>query len=55
MSENASVNLREMKELSQENMAESLGMSLAGYSKIERGVTAISLSHLLQIANELAT
>jgi transcriptional regulator with XRE-family HTH domain len=42
--------LRNFKNYSQENMAELLGMSLAGYSKIERGETDISVSKIEAIA-----
>ncbi len=38
------------KSLSQENMANELGLSTGAYSNIERGVTDISVSRLLEIA-----
>ena len=42
--------LRTLKELSQENVAEMLGISITAYSKIERGETDVQLSRLSQIA-----
>ena len=42
--------LRTLKELSQENVAEMLGISVTAYSKIERGETDVQLSRLNQIA-----
>lgn len=42
--------LREMQEKSQETMAEALKMSVAGYGKIERNETDVSISRLQQIA-----
>lgn len=45
--------LREMKGYSQEYMAEQVGMSQTGYSKIERDETDIAFSRLEQIANIL--
>jgi transcriptional regulator with XRE-family HTH domain len=42
--------LRTLKELSQENVAEMLGISITAYSKIERGETDVQLSRLNQIA-----
>ncbi|MCU0446624.1 MAG: helix-turn-helix domain-containing protein [Microscillaceae bacterium] len=44
---------RGLKGLSQENMADLLGMSLTGYAKIERGETDIAVSRLEQIAKVL--
>jgi transcriptional regulator with XRE-family HTH domain len=43
--------LRIQKSWSQEDVAHELGMSLPGYSKIERNKTDIPLSRLKQIAN----
>ncbi|MDP1614215.1 MAG: helix-turn-helix transcriptional regulator [Methylococcales bacterium] len=42
--------MRQMKELSQEEMAEQLGLSLNGYANIERGETDVQMSRLEQIA-----
>lgn len=41
---------RTLKNLSQENMADLLGLSLTGYAKIERGETDMTISRLEQIA-----
>lgn len=41
------------KNLSQQNMADELGITIAAYSNIERGVTDISVSRLTQIATIL--
>lgn len=43
--------LREIRQWSQEEMAEKLHMSLNGYAKIERGETKLTLDKLEQIAN----
>ncbi len=43
--------MRQVNQLTQEEMAEKLAMSTNGYSKIERGQTKISLDKLEQIAN----
>ncbi|OOF47097.1 transcriptional regulator [Rodentibacter trehalosifermentans] len=43
--------MREMNKLTQEEMAEKLNISVNGYSKIERGITKLSLEKLEQIAN----
>ena len=45
--------LRELRNFTQDYMAEALQMSQAGYGKIEREETDISLSRLQQIANVL--
>ena len=45
--------LRTLKGLSQENMAEMLGISAAAFSKIERGETDVNISRLHQIAHSL--
>jgi transcriptional regulator with XRE-family HTH domain len=45
--------LRIEKGLSQENMANDLGISLTAYSRIERGKTNISILRLEQIAEAL--
>lgn len=42
--------LREQHHLSQENMAEKLGMSVTGYTKIERGLVRSNLPRLEQIS-----
>lgn len=45
--------LREQKQLTQEDVAERLFMSVSGYSKIERGETRLNMERLEQIANVL--
>lgn len=45
--------MRTVKNLSQEDMAEKLGISTNGYGKIERGETDIQWSRLEQIAEVL--
>ena len=45
--------LRESKHLSQEEMANKLGMSTNGYAKIERGETRLNIPKLEQIVNIL--
>jgi len=45
--------IRQSKDLSQENMADELGISKGAYSKMERGITDIPLSRLLSIAKVL--
>lgn len=47
--------LRNMKGLSQENMAAELHMSVAGYSKIEREETDVNFSRLEAICKALDT
>lgn len=42
--------MRQLKEFSQEEMAEKLGLSLNGYANIERGETDVQMSRLEQIA-----
>ena len=42
--------LREQHQLSQENMADRLGMSVTGYAKIERGEVRSNLPRLEQIS-----
>ncbi len=42
--------VRESNQLSQEDMAEKLSMSLNGYAKIERGVTKLNIQKLEKIA-----
>ncbi|MBI1835803.1 MAG: helix-turn-helix transcriptional regulator [Flavobacteriia bacterium] len=44
---------RLMKNLSQQNMADELGLTVASYSNIERGVTEITVSRLFEIAKIL--
>ena len=43
--------MRQVKELSQEQMAEKLGLSLNGYAKIERGETNPPMPRIKQIAD----
>lgn len=43
--------MRQVKELSQEEMAEKLGLSLNGYANIERGHADAPLSRIQQIAD----
>lgn len=43
--------MRQSKNWSQEEMADKLGMSVAGYAKIEQGRTDAHYSKLEQIAN----
>ena len=45
--------VRELKNYTQEHLAEKLGMSLAGYGKIERDDTDVPFSRLEQIADVL--
>ena len=45
--------LREQHQLSQENMADKLGMSVTGYAKIERGEVRSNLPRLEQISEVL--
>lgn len=45
--------MRQIKELSQEEMAEKLGLSLNGYTNIERGHADAPLSRIKQIADVL--
>lgn len=45
--------IRELKNLTQEYMAHSLGMSLTGYGKIERDETDLTLAKLESIAKIL--
>lgn len=40
---------RLLKNLSQQNIADELNLTLAGYSKIERGVTELTVTRLEQI------
>jgi transcriptional regulator with XRE-family HTH domain len=42
---------RELKNLSQENVAEGLGMSVNGYGRIERNEVDINIEKLVQLAN----
>ncbi len=46
--------MRQLKEFSQEDMAERLGLSLNGYANIERGDTDVQISRLEQIAEILS-
>ena len=41
---------RVTKGLSQQNMADELGLTVASYSNIERGVTDITVSRLIEIS-----
>lgn len=45
--------LRELKNYTQQYLADELGISLSGYGKIERDQTEITLSRLMQIAEIL--
>ncbi|MEI6747321.1 MAG: helix-turn-helix transcriptional regulator [Methylococcaceae bacterium] len=45
--------MRQAKELSQEQMAEKLGLSLNGYANIERGETDVASLRIKQIAEAL--
>lgn len=45
--------LREVHQLSQEDMADKLGMSVSGYAKIERGETRSNMTRLEQISRVL--
>ncbi|MBX3103110.1 MAG: helix-turn-helix transcriptional regulator [Bacteroidetes bacterium] len=46
--------LREMRGFSQEYMAEQIGISQTGYSRLEREAEGLTLGRLEQIANVLA-
>ena len=46
-------NIREIKNLTQEYMAEQLGITQAGYSKIENGTTLLTLKKLIEISKIL--
>lgn len=43
--------MRELRDWSQEEMAEKLGMSVTGYAKIERGQSRLSFCKLEKISN----
>ncbi|MEI6745763.1 MAG: helix-turn-helix transcriptional regulator [Methylococcaceae bacterium] len=45
--------MRQAKELSQEQMAEKLGLSINGYANIERGETDVASLRIQQIADAL--
>mgnify|MGYP002755027348 CR=1 FL=1 len=45
--------IRELRNWSQENMAQKLGMSTNGYAKLERGETRLNIPRLEQIAKLL--
>ncbi|ULJ70244.1 helix-turn-helix domain-containing protein [Wielerella bovis] len=45
--------MRELNQLTQEEMAEKLNITAGGYAKIERGESAINLNRLQQIAQIL--
>lgn len=47
--------LREMRNFTQQCMADELGLSIGGYGKIERGKSDIKLSQLIKIAKILNT
>jgi transcriptional regulator with XRE-family HTH domain len=47
--------LRQQKGLSQQNLADELGITVAAYSNIERGVTDVNMTRLEQIAILLNT
>ncbi len=42
--------IRELKNYTQEYMADQLGVTQAGYSKIEKGKTILSFAKLVEIA-----
>jgi transcriptional regulator with XRE-family HTH domain len=44
---------RELKSMTRESLADELGMSLSGYSKLERGEVEITLSKITKIAEIL--
>jgi transcriptional regulator with XRE-family HTH domain len=44
---------RELKSITRETLADELGMSLSGYSKLERGEVEITLSRINKIAQIL--
>lgn len=46
-------NIRELRNYTQDHMAEKLGITQAGYSKIERGETDVAFSKLEEIASIL--
>ncbi|MBN9283786.1 MULTISPECIES: helix-turn-helix transcriptional regulator [unclassified Flavobacterium] len=46
-------NIRELKNFTQEYMADQLGITQAGYSKIENGATVLTYVKLLEIARVL--
>lgn len=46
-------NIRELKNYTQEYMAERLGVTQAGYSKIEKGKTSLSYDKLVEIGRIL--
>ncbi|MNK43773.1 helix-turn-helix protein [compost metagenome] len=46
-------NIRELKNYTQEYMAERLGVTQAGYSKIEKGKTSLSYEKLVEIGKIL--
>ncbi|WP_163408272.1 helix-turn-helix transcriptional regulator [Flavobacterium ajazii] len=46
-------NIRELKNYTQEYMAEKLGVTQAGYSKIEKGKTSLSYEKLVEIGRIL--
>jgi transcriptional regulator with XRE-family HTH domain len=43
--------IREIKSLTRDEIAEELGISVSGYGKIERGEVELSLTKLLKISN----
>jgi transcriptional regulator with XRE-family HTH domain len=45
--------IRDLKGLNQENMANELGISVAGYGKIERNEVSVNYERLLQISSVL--
>lgn len=45
--------IRELKSITRESMASDLGMSLSGYSKLERGEVDLTLSKLFNISQIL--
>lgn len=53
MNTNSIKSIRELKNYTQEYMAEAMGITQAGYSKIEKGKTGLSLTKLEKIAQIL--
>ena len=45
---------RKERKLTQEKLAESLGISQKHYSEVERGITGLSVKHLIQISDILS-
>ena len=43
--------IREVKNITRDEIAEELGISISGYGKIERGEVELNLTKLLKISN----